>query len=142
MTKQDIIAAVAASIENVFGLAARYYWTHECLCDALNDFVYNTPAYRSLPARKAKELMDLVDAKREEHWHRVVFSYEVEGRRYTIEEPGYKLLNPWVVNLHSQSGAYVYRDNPSAFFTLPGIVADDPAAWAKKLVKDEQGLVL
>lgn len=103
---------------NLYYNAARFHWPATQVDKYRADYLAEL-ASRKVTIRDREYVRGLLDAFDLLHWRKLVFSYEVDGIRYTLGSEEYSKLDPMYVNKFTDTGAYVYKDDPTKFFTLP-----------------------
>lgn len=107
-------------INDVFYRATMSHYTAHKLSEALCREIVGTKEYQTLPYYAREYLRGYVDAKRDMLWHDMVFSYEIDGKRLSIDSVEYKAYMPeYVCTTALHSGAYVWKSDTSKFYTVP-----------------------
>ena len=109
----------AEQVHNVYANAARFCWTADFVNKGISE-IYSSNEYRAMP----QWCKHFVEGVRHHcdflHWKLVVFSYEIHGKRLVLGTEAYRKVDPCYVSKHcSETGCFVYRDNPDKLFTQP-----------------------
>lgn len=126
----DIQHRLAGQIRNLYLNADRFHWDSDFIQEGLHK-IYNTEDYQRLPGHIAAYLGGVIDTLRHFHWQKVVFSYEIKGKRLSIESEEYRKVKPQYVSENcSHTGCFIYRDSGKIFTKpLEAERSDKPSLW-------------
>lgn len=111
---------LAEAIHNIYMNSARFRWTHKFTNEAVVASIYGNPDYAKLPRYSQTFLDGVLHHCRYLHDKLIVFSYVVKGERLALDDPRYRQVDPSYIHEHcSKTGAFVYRDDTSKFWTEP-----------------------
>jgi len=103
-------------VSNTFTNAERFYWSCDCIYESLRENIFNTNDYAKCPMWLHAYIDGYIERCFEQHWKLVIFSYEINGKRVTIQSNNYRKIPPNKID--TSTGCYVYIDSPEHFFTL------------------------
>jgi len=112
---------LANQLTNIIDNTIRFRWTHGTIVKALGDY-YGTDLYKKVPRWAHCYLRGILDARMSEIWRKeVVFSYEIDGKRLSIEDPKYREVPAQYVHENfSHTGAFIWRGDHAKYWTAPG----------------------
>jgi hypothetical protein len=109
-----------ARIDDIYCNAELYCYSGKQITNKYLEIVLMTDDYNRLPLYMKEYIRGYKDCKAKDIWHKLVFSYVVNGKRLAIDTPEYKAIDYFYIYdncLHS--GAYVWRKDTSKLFTVP-----------------------
>lgn len=100
---------------NLYDNALRFRLPQEEILEARNDHVFDA-TYHRLPQWVHMYLQGFEKALRMHLEKNLVYSYEVNGKRLTIDSAAYQKVSPVYVSKHcSHTGAFVYRGSTNIY---------------------------
>lgn len=109
----------AEQVHNIYANAARFHWDSDFVNDAVRK-MREQDDYKQLPRYAQSFVSGVLHHCRMLHDKLMVFSYVVKGKRLTIDSDEYRKVSPEYVHKHcSDTGCFVYKDEPSKLWTKP-----------------------
>ena len=110
----------AHDVHNIYQNAERFQWKDSQIIEAIRVNIYENPEYKKMPRYAKSFVQGVIFYLREMHWRKVVFSYEINGKRLATNSPEYRKVSPkYVHETCSQSGCFIYAEPPNKLFTEP-----------------------
>jgi len=107
-------------INDLYHEAVLYKDTANALTDKYCERILHSPEYHKLPVYMREYLRGYRDAKADALWSHMVFSYEVDGKRLSIESPEYKAYDAIYISENcTDTGCYIWRSDMSKLYTIP-----------------------
>jgi len=112
--------SLCSQLQNMLDTLERFYWSHGEYLKHKVEWM-SGDSYKSAPRWVHSKLEGFEQARLALIWrHKVVFSYEYKGQRYAIDTAEYRKICPREICLNwSHTGAFIWRESPSKFFTEP-----------------------
>lgn len=111
--------SLTSELQNMLDNLERFCWTHRFYLEAKVKWMQGD-LYRKAPRWLVERLAGFEQARMALIWrHKVEFSYEIDGKRYLLKSPSYHRVVDYKT-LDVNTGAFVWKDSPDMFFTLPG----------------------
>lgn len=114
-----IVASFKDSIRNIIKNGRRFQWECTFIRKAIVD-LWASDNWKRLPRYEQAYLRGYADSLMDAVWREdVEFSYVVNNKRLLIHSDEYREKVNYK-KLDTNTGAFVWKENPDKFFTLPG----------------------
>lgn len=112
-TQTKIVRSMEGTIGQMFCDAIKEKWSSRKLQDTFHQRVTDHPRWKDLPVHQRWYVQGFYDGAKNLHERiNIVFSYEIKGKRYSLDDPEYRKIDPCMVSSeYSHTGAFVYRDD-------------------------------
>lgn len=111
--------SLLGQVKEIFYLAEIYCYSYKQILDMRVERVFKSPYWSKSPNWVRCYINGYFDCKLESLWQKMVFSYELEGKRYIVGTPEYRAIEPQRFCEVSDTGAHMWAKDTSKFFTLP-----------------------
>ena len=117
----DRVRSFKNDFRNLIDNTMRFHWTHERYL-VYRQEILTSKRYREMPTWGKEHIRGYECALIEQLERNTVFSYVIDenGTRAPIDSEAYRKVAPMVIHEHySHTGAFVWRDAPDKFWTMP-----------------------
>ena len=117
----ELVQRFQRDTQNIVDNTIRLQWKHGFMLASFRKHVSATDDFKRMPRWAKGEVKGYFEALLQQAWRKVVFSnITPDGTRQAIDSEAYRAVSPQVISeLYSETGCYIWREEPHERFTDP-----------------------